>query len=224
MSSDSTSAPAPTPTQRGIFIVFEGIDRAGKTTQAALLADYLRSNGKSVVEWRFPEYTVSHTGKLLRSYLDSGVKLDARTQHLLFAANRAEWVGNIEAILKQGTTIICDRYVYSGIAYSTAKGLDYEWCCSVEKGLPTPDLTILMQLDPKVAASRADYGKDLHDTVEFQNLVDSAYRHLFNTSCAYTVTVDASLAIDNISLEIFAAADHAYRYKVTTFKVGQLST
>lgn len=196
------------PVKRGAFIVFEGIDRADKSTNAHLLADSMRANGISVAEWSFPEYKVSKTGQLLRQYLDSGVKLDARTQHLLFAANRAEWVGNIDSILKQGTTIICDRYVYSGIAYSAAKGLDFDWCCMVEDGLPMPDLVIHLQVDPKVAATRSKFGKELHDDVAFLGRVQEQYTRLCEHKNAGSwVVINAGKALDDIHLDIQSAID-----------------
>lgn len=69
--------------------------------------------------------------------------------HLLFSANRWEKVSFIETVLKNGKNIVCDRYWYSGVAYSVAKGLDYEWCISTDKRLVEPNLIIYLQGSPE---------------------------------------------------------------------------
>ena len=68
--------------------------------------------------------------------------------HLLFSANRWEKIKEIEETLKNGTNIICDRYWYSGVAYSVAKGMDFEWCLAADKGLHQPDLVIYLKAEP----------------------------------------------------------------------------
>ena len=62
--------------------------------------------------------------------------------HLLFAGNRWEEKRQIAELLESGTHVICDRYAYSGVAYSLAKGLNFEWCCGADRGLIMPDLVI----------------------------------------------------------------------------------
>ena len=70
-----------------------------------------------------------------------------QTIHLLFSANRWESSNEIVTLMEAGKDVICDRYVYSGVAYSSAKGLDFEWCYSSDKGLPKPDLVIFLDID-----------------------------------------------------------------------------
>jgi dTMP kinase len=62
--------------------------------------------------------------------------------HLLFTMNRWEMKKQLVQMLESGTDVICDRYSYSGCAYSVAKGLDFDWCCSAERGLVLPDLVV----------------------------------------------------------------------------------
>ena len=136
--------------KRGVFILFEGIDRCGKSTQCSMLSDYLSSKYKSELI-RFPDRT-SSIGQLINSYLSSATNLNDQTIHLLFSANRWEAAKDIEAKLNSGCNLICDRYAYSGVAFSAAKGLDLEWCKSCDGGLPAPDviiyLVIYLQMDP----------------------------------------------------------------------------
>ena len=113
--------------ERGIFVVFEGLDRSGKSTQSQMLFDHFQNNLKVPArKINFPDRT-SQTGKLLNDYLqNSENKLNDEAVHLLFAMNRWEQKEElIESLSKQKTSLICDRYAYSGVAYSGAKGLDF---------------------------------------------------------------------------------------------------
>lgn len=192
--------------KRGLFIVFEGLDRAGKTTQTEELENHLCIH-TSIRRWRFPEYAKSPTGALLRSYLDQKASLDNRTQHLLFCANRAEWASTIPAILAQGSTIICDRYVYSGVAYSAAKGLDVEWCKAVEADLPQPDFVFYLAIDPADAALRHEFGDQRHDDIDLLTKVAAQYEALAAASPEVFVKIDASRPKDAIASEIAALVD-----------------
>ena len=86
----------------------------------------------------------SMSGKLLDQYLkmEKGADMGKEAAHLLFSMNRWEEKQEIIDTLESGTNIICDRYAYSGISYSVAKGLSVEWCCGADRGLVQPDLVI----------------------------------------------------------------------------------
>ncbi|KAJ0788826.1 putative thymidylate kinase, P-loop containing nucleoside triphosphate hydrolase [Helianthus annuus] len=109
---------------RGALIVLEGLDRSGKTSQSGRLVAYLNGLGHPVESesWRFPDRDTA-VGKMISAYLSNESQLDDHIIHLLFSANRWE-----KRLLKSGTPLIVDRYSYSGVAYSSAKGLDIEWC------------------------------------------------------------------------------------------------
>ncbi|CAM6099581.1 unnamed protein product [Calypogeia fissa] len=113
--------------QRGALIVLEGLDRSGKSSQCKALATFLRSRGESVQEWRFPDRT-TEIGRMISSYLVGTSNLDDNAVHLLFSANRWEKRALMEATLQAGTTLLVDRYSYSGVAFTAAKRLDLEWC------------------------------------------------------------------------------------------------
>lgn len=144
-------------TQRGSFILFEGIDRCGKTTQCQLLTDRLNAgiavdSAKKAEFIRFPNRS-SHIGQLINSYLTNAEqKLEDHTVHLLFSANRWEAREMIEEKLSSGCHLICDRYAYSGVAYTSAKGLDFDWCKGCDRGLPSPDLVVFVDILPEEAA------------------------------------------------------------------------
>ena len=146
--------------RRGAFIVFEGVDRCGKTTQVALLVKHLMSLGLAAVAMNFPDRSTM-VGDLINQYLQSKNDLDDRAIHLLFSANRWEAVPKLEQwLLHEGTTVICDRYAYSGVAFSSAKpSLDQElaWCQACDVGLPAPDAVIFLDLAPDDAERRGGY-------------------------------------------------------------------
>ena len=98
---------------RGAFIVLEGLDRSGKSTQAKRLAKYLNDKGIKASNINFPNRTTA-VGSLINSYLQSSHDLDDAAVHLLFSANRWEAVTSLKARLAAGETLICDRYAFSG--------------------------------------------------------------------------------------------------------------
>ncbi|CAN1133606.1 Thymidylate kinase [Linum perenne] len=167
--------------QRGALIVLEGLDRSGKTSQSARLVSYLEGTGHSAELWRFPDRTTS-VGKMISAYLSNESQLDDRTIHLLFSANRWEKRSLMESKLRSGTTLIVDRYSYSGVAFSSAKGLDLEWCKAPEFGLPAPDMVLYLDIPPEKAAERGGYGGERYEQLEFQKKVAECYHALHDSS------------------------------------------
>lgn len=107
--------------KRGALIVLEGVDRAGKSTQAKKLVESLIKRDIPAELITFPDRT-THTGKLISQYLsDSNCKIDDHAINLLFTANRWENADKMRKKIAEGTTLIVDRYSYSGIAFSSAK-------------------------------------------------------------------------------------------------------
>lgn len=161
---------------RGAFIVFEGIDRCGKTTQCTRLLNRLLSAGIAATIMRFPDRTTS-TGLLINNYLQQttttasdgvGEELNDHTIHLLFSANRWENSNKLKQFLVNGTTVICDRYAYSWVAFSSAKVveqqdqdpqpvLDIEWCKAPDHGLPAPDCILFLDISQEDAEQRGGY-------------------------------------------------------------------
>ena len=102
----------------------------------------------------------SETGRMINKYLTSQVDTNHQAIHLLFSANRWEAMTDIEKKLSEGVNICCDRYFYSGVAYSAAKGLDIEWCKQADKGLMEPDLVFYLRSEPELLAKRSGYGEE----------------------------------------------------------------
>ncbi|CAH9077111.1 unnamed protein product [Cuscuta europaea] len=183
---------------RGALVVFEGLDRCGKTSQCSRLVKYLDDIGHSVQTWRFPDRNTS-IGQMISSYLANKSHLDDRAIHLLFSANRWEKRSLMEETLKSGTTVIVDRYSYSGVAFSSAKGLDIQWCKNPDIGLLAPDLVLFLDISPERAAERGGYGGERYEQLEFQKKVAQSYQALQDPSWKI---VDASLPIEDVEIKL----------------------
>ena len=144
---------------KGKIIVFEGIDKAGKTTQAKLLEKKL---GSKCVRIDFPDYSTP-IGKEIRQFLDGNRNYPDEVKMMLLSANRWEKKGEIEKIVSKGTTVIMNRYYQSNLVYGISKGLKLDWLLSLDKGLPKADLVIVIDIRPKTLASRS---KNVVDTFE----------------------------------------------------------
>lgn len=155
--------------RRGSLIVIEGLDRTGKTTQTERLLAKLASIGVNHKLVKFPQRE-TEIGMMINKYLtDKTFQLKDQAAHLLFSANRWELVNSIEEDLKNGVTVVLDRYVYSGVAYSAAKGLDFDWCLNPDKGLPKPDVTVFLKFkDDGEHTSREGFGDERYEVAEFQ--------------------------------------------------------
>ncbi|EGG15828.1 thymidylate kinase [Cavenderia fasciculata] len=186
--------------KRGLFILFEGADRVGKSTQVQKLGDYLKNGLQLDAKvLRFPDRTTP-TGSIINGYLQNTTQLDDRAIHLLYAANRWEAKDNLMKLLNSGTSIVVDRYSYSGVAYTAAKGIDVDWCFNCEKGLPEPDLVIYLKMTTEDATLRGEYGTERYEKVDFQNKIKQIYeQHLIKPSWK---VINANRDIDTVSNEI----------------------
>lgn len=162
--------------KRGAFIVVEGVDRSGKTTQCKQLVNSLQKQGIKAKFMNFPDRS-THIGGVISQYLqDQNFHLNDKTIHLLFSANRWELSDKIKEQINQGYTLIVDRYSYSGVAYSVAKkGMDVEWCMQPEVGLPKPDLVLLLTLSENEMLNRGDFGKERYENTTVQKSVKETF-------------------------------------------------
>jgi len=143
----------------GSLIAFEGLDQSGKQTQAERLRDRLTSSGRVVRLLSFPDYQTAigaEIGRALRGERDYG----ADVMQLLYVANRYEWKPEIQLLLSDGWIVICDRYLASSVAYGEAQGLDAAWLVDVQRFLPQPNLTILLDIAPDTAVQRKAVNRD----------------------------------------------------------------
>ncbi len=170
--------------RRGRFLVLEGLDGAGTTTQAAILAKRLAAMGRRVHLTSEPSR--GPAGRLVRRVLKGalagggGRPLDQRALALLFAADRLDHVaGEVSPRLAAGVDVVSDRYALSSLAYQSAATGDLGWVEALNREAPAPDLTIFLEVRPAVALRRrfaASAEREIYEVPAFQRRVAAAYR------------------------------------------------
>ncbi|CAJ1416481.1 unnamed protein product [Effrenium voratum] len=181
------------------------LDRSGKSTQSKKLEAHLQKVGYGKVKWMcFPNRKTA-IGTAIDLYLRRQLELPDEAVHRLFSANRWEMAKSIVEDLKAGTTIICDRYAFSGVAYSAAKGLDFTWCQSPDRGLPCPDGIFFLYIDEKVGASRANFGDERYENAEMQAEVRNQFKDPRLRAHVNWHDVDGARDKEVIHAEILAA-------------------
>ena len=158
----------------GKFIVLEGVDGCGKSTHAKLLTKWLASKGFSVLHTKEPSR--GPIGLLLRQYL----KLNAppRVDALLFTADRAEHLEReIKPALNNGMVVVCERYVYSTIAYQAAQGLNLNWLKKLNSFVLKPDLVLFLDIRPDIAVKRTTTNEKFEE-LSFLKKVSANFKKL----------------------------------------------
>ena len=192
----------------GRFIVLEGIDGSGTTTQAARLAVSLRASGYEVVSTREP--SDGPIGVLLRQALTRRLLgLSDRTLALLFAADRLDHLASVvEPALAEGKVVVSDRYVLSSLAYQGMR-LPLNWVEALNAAARPADLTLYLEVDAGTAARRREGRggtEELFDADEVQRAVARAYGRVVRkyTRAQRVVRVDGRAAADEVAREILA--------------------
>ncbi|NNL86856.1 MAG: dTMP kinase [Myxococcales bacterium] len=177
--------------RRGTFVVIEGIDGAGKSTQARLLAEALERGGIQVLLTREP--TDGVYGTRIRSAAASGTRLPASEELELFGKDRAEHVdGVILPALEAGSWVVSDRYFLSTAAYQGARGLDPEAIlASSEARFPTPDCALLLELAVRDGLGRVE-GRGARDAFESEESLAAVARAFASLERPYIERIDAS--------------------------------
>jgi dTMP kinase len=213
----------------GLFIVLEGVDGAGTTTHTKTLAASLGAKGLPIHTTREP--SDGPIGVMIRQILTGRLVVPGlhgprpptwKTMALLFAADRADHVeAEIEPNLRDGVTVISDRYYHSSIAYQSAtapEGADRagevaKWVREINRYARKPDLTIVLDVPPEIAARRrAERGKgqEIYDDLELQRELSRFYREIdafFPDE--RVVHVDSNASRDEVAAQILAHVRHA---------------
>lgn len=192
------------------FVVFEGIDGSGTTTQLNLLRARLESEG--IPHAIGSEPTGGAVGRLIRQALAGREALLPETVARLFAADRGEHVrgpGGIAERAAAGELVVSDRYLFSSLAYQ-GRACGPELPAALNAGFPLPELLIFFDIDPEISmgriASRPD--RDIYETLAFQREVALAYRSIvasYAGSAMKTLRVDASKPVGEVECEVWQA-------------------
>jgi dTMP kinase len=190
-----------------MFITFEGVDGSGKSTQARLLAERLRADGREVVDTREPGGTT--IGEQIRELLLHSERVAPWAEATLFSAARAQLVDEvIRPAIARGADVVCDRYIDSSLAYQgLARGLGVERVLEVNlavTGSLLPDRTFLLLVPGEVASQRRGRSPDRieREGDEFAAEVDRAYREIAEIFSQRVVVVDGTERPERIADEI----------------------
>ena len=186
------------------FIVFEGIDGAGKTTQLDLAEKALRDAGTDV--FRTAEPTSGEIGKLLRRALSGELQKTPEELALLFTLDRVEHNKEIEQALASGKTVLCDRYYYSTIAYQGAAA-GFDWVKGMNLSCPkirTPDLCVFLDLSPDESIRRISARGEAAEIYETKAQLATIRQNFLNTLKALPNihVIDASGSPDEVHEKI----------------------
>lgn len=186
---------------RGLLIVLEGIDQCGKTTISKLLKNKLEELNLKTIIQTFPDKSTL-IGNVINSYLQGNTKLSPQESHLLYSLNRHEKKNFMEEKLYNNYNIICDRYIFSGIAYSLANGLDYDFSSNTEQYLIKPDLTFYLDISiTETDKRRKSLKTDIYETSNFQSKVKEAYSKIKNKDWIIINSEQTPEEITNIILK-----------------------
>jgi len=188
----------------GLLIAFEGLDQSGKQTQAELLRDRLKAEGHKSRLVSFPDYGTSIGEEIARA-LQGEREYGADVMQLLYVANRYERKPDLQRWLDGGLVLVCDRYRASSVAYGEAFGLDAAWLAEIQKFLPAPALTILLDIAPETAAKRKSADRDRYerDLALLARVRESYQRQAVEE--AWTV-LDGERSKDAVAADVYEAA------------------
>jgi len=180
-----------------MFIVFEGLDGSGTSTQLKIIGDWLGCYTTS-------EPSNSSVGKFIRESLKTG-ELSPTTMALLFAADRKEHLEKeVEPRLARGEVVLCDRYVMSSLAYQIADGVDPEYVEFINKDFRKPDVTIYFDIDVESASiRRKERGvEDCYENTLFQSKVRKEYHHLLQNPYLHTCAIHADRSVEDVTEQL----------------------
>lgn len=192
-------------TKRGAFICIEGIDASGKTTQAHRLVRNLRRRGLDAVYTTEPN--TGEIGKLIRDHvLNRKKRVPVAVEALLFAADRVDHVDKeIKPALQKGKIVICDRYVYSTLAYQGAADLDLNWIEQINQFALVPNMALFLDVSPEVVIERmqSKSKKSVMETLKNQRRVCEVYLKMVKEG--RLMGIDGNKPVNAVAAEILRA-------------------
>jgi len=205
---------------RNLFITFEGIDGSGKSTQSLLLAEHLTQLGHKV-HWTF-EPTRSSIGSLIRDVFSHQTTLHQKTIAALFVADRLEHIlsedDGILKMLREGYTVICDRFYFSSFAYQS-EYMPLEWIIRANEeamALARPDLQIYIDMDPVISMQRINQGRaeaELYETLENLESVKKRYEQILTRfkDTEHILRFNGDQFQETLAAEITEAVDRFFK-------------
>lgn len=193
----------------GVFIVVEGVDGSGISTQIGFLRRWLSARGLPVEVTKEPSR--GPFGAVIRQAIEGRLSLDDRSLALAFAADRVDHLHNpvngVTPHLTAGRWVISDRYVLSSLAYQGAAGLDADWLLEINTFAIEPDVTVFIDTPPDICIQRIrqrSSSLELYDDVEQLRTIHRLYRTWLARGrlTGHLVTVDGSQSEEDVSRDV----------------------
>ena len=187
----------------GHLIAFEGLDQSGKQTQAELLRDELKAQGRKARLVSFPDYGTSIGEEIARA-LSGERDYGPDVMQLLYVANRYERKPDLARWLEGGLILVADRYLASSVAYGEALGLDPVWLTDMQKFLPPAAITIRLDIAPETAVQRKSVDRDRYERdLAMQGRVRESYHR--QAQAQGWAVLDGERSKDAIAADVISA-------------------
>jgi dTMP kinase len=191
------------PGTSGRLIALEGLDQSGKQTQAELLRDRLKQDGRKARLVTFPDYATSIGEEIARA-LQGEREYEPDVMQLLYIANRYERKADLLRWLEGGLILVSDRYTASSVAYGEASGLDGPWLVEMQKYLPAAAMTIFLDIKPETAVQRKAVDRDRYERdLALQVRVRESYRR--QAAANGWLVIDGERSKPAIAADVFSA-------------------
>jgi dTMP kinase len=193
-----------TKNRKGTFIVIEGLDGSGKTTQAKILVQKLLKSHTAIFT---AEPSRGKVGTFIRkSVLYGETRSPVYVEALLFAADRIEHIQNeVQPALDKGKIVVSDRYVYSSLAYQGSAGIDLEWIDTINQFALKPDLALFIDVSPEIVLERLKRKKSVMEKLDTQRKVREIYQKFIDKG--EIIAIDGNKSKNEVAQEVFAVVN-----------------
>lgn len=190
--------------KKAFFICIEGLDASGKTTQAHRLVRNLRQRGFEAVYTTEP--SSGEIGRFIRArILQRKKRVPSVVEAILFAVDRIDHVERrIKPALQKGKVVVCDRYMFSSMAYQGAEGLNIEWIEEINGSALPPDIAIYLDAPPEVVLKRMKRKRSVMERLQVQRRVREVYMKLVESR--RLMPIDGNRPADEVSKDILKVA------------------
>lgn len=197
----------------GLFVVFEGIDGTGKSTQLHLLVEKLQESNFAVVSTFEP--TKGPYGRKIRELFVNREAVSHDEELELFIADREQHVKEvIEPALADGCVVVCDRYYLSTIAYQGVNGIDPEIIMEKNKNFPVPDLAVILEIDPAQSIHRIrNHRNENPNSFEQEENLRKVAAIFDSMKHSYIRRISGSGSIENVHRQVLAAVEDTLKHK-----------
>ena len=192
---------------KGIFIVLEGLDGSGVSTQSVLLEKRLRKKGYKTLLTKEP--TTGIIGGMISKALNEDWSASYKSIQLLFCADRARHLEEvILPAIQNGKIVVCDRYMFSTLAYGFASGVDTHWLYNVNREFRMPDLTLYIDVSPDISSSRLERSKGHRELFEKREMLNKVRKAYLNLAKRFKFRViNGENGVESTSAEVQDAVD-----------------